>query len=195
MKCTLYKILKYSLKPLYLLLFRPKYIGVNNIPKKGAFVMAGNHTSGMDALMMVSTPRRVIHVLSKKELFNNKFKNWFFRNMACIPVDRKIHDDNAKIEVINCLKEGHAIGIFPEGTISPNDLELLPFKKGTVSFAYNVKCPIVPFAIIGKYRIFRKGLTVKYGKPYYVKSNNFEKETEKLRNIVLKLKNGEDDNE
>ena len=171
----------------------PKYVGVENIPNTGGFIFAGNHTSAMDASMIVSTPKRVIHTLSKKELFNTKFKNWYFRNMACIPVDRKNHDDNAKIEVINTLKEGHAVGIFPEGTTNKNrDKEiLLPFKKGAVKFAYNAKCPIVPFAIIGNYRPFRRGLIFKYGKPYQVKSDDFDKETEILRNKIIDLIKGD----
>ena len=190
MKYVLYKTLKYSLKPFYRLIFLPKYIGVENILKKGSFILAGNHTSGVDAAMMVSTPRRVIHMLSKKELFNTKLKNWYFRNMACIPVDRKSHDENAKIEVINALKEGHAVGIFPERTINknPSEVDLLPFKKGAVRFAYQADCPIIPFYITGKYRLFRKGLTIRYGKPYKVMSDDFDKEIEILRNKILELK-------
>lgn len=196
MKYILYKILKYSLKPLYLLLFMPKYIGSENIPNKGGFIIAGNHTSPLDAAMMVSTPKRVIHMLSKKELFKNKFSNWFFRNMACIPVDRSSHDENAKIEVVNTLKEGHAVGIFPEGTInktigSDEEVTLLPLKKGAVVFAYKTSCPIVPFAIISKYRIFRKGLKIKYGKPYMVLTDNFDYEIEILRKKIIDLKNGD----
>jgi 1-acyl-sn-glycerol-3-phosphate acyltransferase len=193
MKYIVYKIHKYLLKPFYRLIFLTKYIGVENIPSKGSFVFAGNHTSGMDAAMMVSTPKRVIHTLSKKELFKGKFKNWYFRNMACIPVERGNRDENAKVEVINTLNEGHAVGIFPEGTINknPEEVDLLPFKKGAVMFAYKANAPIVPFAIVGKYRPFRRGLKVIYGKPYKVKTDDFEHETEILRNKILKLKKGD----
>ncbi len=196
MKCVLYKVLKYSLKPFYRLIYMPKYIGSENIPKEGAFVFAGNHTSVLDAATLVSTPKRVIHTLSKKELFKGKFRNWFFRNMACIPVDRSIHDESAKEEVINTLKEGHAVGIFPEGTLNrtlgtPDEVPLLPFKKGAVSFAMKSKCPIVPFAVRGRYKPFRKGLTIIYGKPYYVKSDDVTHEIEVLRNKILKLKEGD----
>jgi len=192
MKYILYKTLKYSLKPFFRLFFLPKYIGVENIPSKGSFVFAGNHTSGVDAAMMVSTPKRVIHMLSKKELFNTKIKNWYFRHMACIPVDRSVHDENAKSEVIKTLNEGHAVGIFPEGTINrkPNEVDLLPFKKGAVKFAYKTNSLIVPFAISGKYKLFKRGLSITYGKPYKVKTDDFEKETEILRNKILKLKRG-----
>ena len=178
----------------------PKYVGVENIPTKGAFIMAGNHTSAFDAAVLVGTPKRTIHSLSKKELFNTKFKNWFFRNMACIPVDRSIHDDNAKIEVIEALKEGHAVGIFPEGTRNTtlgtkDEVKLLPFKYGAASFAIKTKCPIMPFAVTGKHRIFRRGLKIEYGRPYYPKSDDVVKETEVLRNKVLKLLEGDNRHE
>ena len=195
MKYLVYKILKYSLKPFYRLIFWPKYVGVNNIPSTGPFVMAGNHTSAADAAVIVSTPKRIIHTLSKKELFNTKFKNWFFRNMACIPVDRSIHDENAKSEAIETLKEGHAVGIFPEGTRNrtigtKDEVSLLPFKPGAVKFALASGAPLLPFAVTGKHRIFRKGLKIEYGKTYYPKTNDVEKETEVLRNKILKLKEG-----
>ena len=174
----------------------PKFEGCENIPSTGAFVFAGNHTSFMDAAMIVSTPKRIIHTLSKKELFKGKIRNWFFRSMACIPVDRKTHDENAKIEVINMLNEGHAVGIFPEGTINrtigtKDEVSLLPFKEGAVKFALKTNTPIVPFAVRGRYKPFRKGLTIIYGKPYYVKSNDVIHETEVLRNKILKLKEGD----
>ena len=173
----------------------PKFEGRENIPTTGGFVFAGNHTSFMDAAMIVSTPNRIIHTLSKKELFKGKIRNAFFRSMACIPVDRKTHDEDAKKEVIDMLESGHAVGIFPEGTINrtigtKDEVSLLPFKKGAVTFAEKTNTPIVPFAIVGKYRIFRKGLKVIYGKPYYVKSKDLDKETEKLRCKILKLKEG-----
>lgn len=173
----------------------PKYEGCENIPSTGGFVFAGNHTSFMDAATIVSTPKRIIHTLSKKELFKGGIISAFFRSMACIPVDRKSHDENAKKEVIDMLNNGHAVGIFPEGTINrtlgtKDEVPLLPFKKGAVNFALKTNTPIVPFATTGKYRILRKGLIVRYGKPYYVKSNDVEKETEILRNKILKLKEG-----
>ena len=173
----------------------PKFEGCENIPSTGAFVFAGNHTSFMDAATIVSTPKRIIHTLSKKELFKGGIISAFFRSMACIPVDRKTHDENAKIEVINMLNEGHAVGIFPEGTINrtigtKDEVSLLPFKEGAVKFALKTNTPIVPFAIAGKYRIFRHGLTVRYGHPYYVKSKDTKKETEILRSKILKLKEG-----
>lgn len=55
--------------------------------------------------------------------------------MGCIPVDRKIHDENAKSEAIEVLKNNEVIGIFPEGTVNRTNDIILPFKYGAVSFA------------------------------------------------------------
>ena len=96
MKYILYKTIKTLGRPIYKILFFPRYYGVDNIPKEGAVILAGNHTNNLDAAMMVGSPNRVVHMIAKKELFNTKLKNWFFRSMACIPVDRSIHDEEWK---------------------------------------------------------------------------------------------------
>lgn len=186
MKYILYNIIKMVGRPIYKILYRPRYIGVNNIPKKGAVILAGNHTSQLDAAMMVGSPNRLVHMLAKKELFNTKIKNWYFRSMACIPVDRKIHDDNAKNEAIDILKNGGAIGLFPEGTVNRTNKTIMPFKYGAVSFAKKTNAYLVPFAITGKYKLFKKSVKITYGKPYKV-TDDLEKENQKLMDIVEKM--------
>ena len=99
MKYTLYKIVKTLGRPIYKILYFPRYYGVDNIPKEGAVILAGNHTNNLDAAMMVGSPNRVVHMIAKKELFKTKLSNWFFRSMACIPVDRSIHDEKCKNEL------------------------------------------------------------------------------------------------
>ena len=111
MKYTLYKIVKTLGRPIYKILFFPRYYGVDNIPKEGAVILAGNHTNNLDAAMMVGSPNRVVHMIAKKELFKTKLSNWFFRSMACIPVDRSIHDEKCKNEAIEYLERGEAIGV------------------------------------------------------------------------------------
>ncbi len=188
MNYTIYKFIRFIGRPIVKLIYRAEYIDRDNIPTKGSVILAGNHTNNRDALLMIAGPNRIVHTLAKKELFNNKFKNAFFRSMGCIPVDRSIHDENAKSEAIKVLNDGHVIGIFPEGTTNKTDKELLPFKYGAVSFAKKTNSLIVPFAIIGKYKIFRKSIKIKYGKPYKLESDNLEIENKILMDKVLKLK-------
>ena len=143
---------------------------------------------------MVSTPKRTVHMMAKKELFESKFTNFFFRSMGCIPVNRNIHDKNAKNEAIEVLKNNEVLGIFPEGTVNKTNEIVLPFKYGAVSFAKKTNAYIVPFAITGKYKIFRRSIKITYGKPYKVKQD-LEVENNRLMNTVKRMiKEGNDKN-
>lgn len=186
MKYILYRIVRTLGYPIFLLLYRPEFEGRNNIPKSGSVILAGNHTNNLDAAIMIAGPKRVIHMLAKKELFKSKISNAFFRSMGCIPVDRKIHDENAKSEAIKVLKNNEVIGIFPEGTVNRTNDIILPFKYGAVSFAKKTGAYIVPFTITGKYKLFRRNIKITYGKPYKV-TDDLEIENKKLMNIITKM--------
>lgn len=186
MKYILYRIVRTLGYPIFLLLYRPEFEGRNNIPKSGSVILAGNHTNNLDAAIMLAGPTRVVHMLAKKELFKSKISNAFFRSMGCIPVDRKIHDENAKSEAIEVLKNNEVIGIFPEGTVNRTNDIILPFKYGAVSFAKKTGAYIVQFTITGKYKLFRRSIKITYGKPYKV-TDDLEIENKKLMNIITKM--------
>ena len=186
MKYILYRIVRTLGYPIFLLLYRPEFEGRNNIPKSGSVILAGNHTNNLDAAIMIAGPKRVVHMLAKKELFKSKISNAFFRSMGCIPVDRKIHDEYAKSEAIKVLKNNEVIGIFPEGTVNRTNDIILPFKYGAVSFAKKTGAYIVPFTITGKYKLFRRNIKITYGKPYKV-TDDLEIENKKLMNIITKM--------
>ena len=191
MNYFIYKVVRFIGRPIYKIVFRSKYYGVDNIPSEGAVILAGNHTNNLDAAMMIGAPKRIVNMMAKKELFSSKISNYFFRSMGCISVNRSIHDENAKSEAIDVLKNNEVLGIFPEGTVNKtlykdNEQLLLPFKYGAVSFAKKTNAYIVPFAINGKYKIFSKDLKITFGKPYKV-TGDLESENEKLMNIVSKM--------
>ncbi len=192
MEYILYRIVKFILYPFYVLLYRPIAIGRENIPKSGGVILAGNHSGELDAAQMVYGSKRIVHMLAKKELFSNTLSNWFFRSMGGIPVDRKNKDPKAKSAAIEILENGEVLGIFPEGTVNrtfgtKDEVDLLPFKYGAVSFAYKSGAPIVPFAICGKYKMFSGRKYIIYGKPYKV-GEDLEKENQILMDKVRKLK-------
>lgn len=91
-------------------------------------------------------------------------------------------------EAEEVLKNGGVIGIFPEGTRNRTKEDLLPFKKGAVNFAKHTSALIVPAAITGQYKIFGNSLKIIFGKPYKVIDDDLDKENEKLKNKILKLK-------
>lgn len=116
----IYKVFRTILAPIYKFWYNPKIYGKENIPESGPIVVVGNHIHIMDQCNPICVTKRCIHYMAKKEYFDPKYKEgkfpWFFRSAGCIPVDRKIHDDSAKSSAIEVLKEGHALGLFPEGT-------------------------------------------------------------------------------
>ena len=188
MKYTFYKVIRFIIRPFFYLIHNPKIEGLDNIPKSGAVILAGNHTGNLDALLMIYGPNRVVHMMAKKELFSNFITKFIFKSMACISVNRSIHDENAKSEAMEVLKNNEVLGIFPEGTVNKTDKLILPFKFGAVSFAKKTGCPIVPLVIKGKYT--KRNISIRYGKPYYVK-DDLEKENKKLENIISDMLKGE----
>ena len=186
MKLFVYKVVRTLGIPIYKLLYPTKVIGLNNIPKTGGVILAGNHTHNLNAATMIGIPKRVVHMMAKKELFDSKMGNWFYRSMGCIKVDRTIHDENAKSEAEDTLKSGKVVGVFPEGTTNKTKEILLPFKYGAVSFAKKTGCPIVPFAITGKYNKFKKGMMIEFSEPIYIK-DDLEKENDRLMNIIKNM--------
>ncbi len=165
--------------------FRPTYIGLENIPKSGRIVLGGNHTNDFDSPLLLSCTKRVIHFLAKDSLTKGVLGPGF-KAMGIIPVNRAIHDKDALINAKNALNEGKVIGIFPEGTINRTDDIVMPFKIGCVKMAHDTDTAIVPFVITGEYKPFKKGLTVEFLKPYKVKSDDLTKENEKLMKIISK---------
>lgn len=186
MNYIVYRTLKFIVKPFFMLIHGTKYIGLENIPKSGAVILAGNHTGNTDALLMLGGPKRIVHMMAKKELFNTKITNAFFRSMGCISVNRSIHDEKAKSEAINVLNNDEVLGIFPEGTVNKTGDIILPFKYGAVSFAKKTGVYIVPFSITGSYNIFKRNIRLIYGKPYKV-TGDLEIENEKLMKKVKDL--------
>lgn len=186
MEPLLYKIVRPLIKLFTMLVFRPKYIGRENIPKSGAIVLAGNHTNNFDCIVLISATKRTIHFLGKHTLFDG-FKSSIFKGMGVIPVDRtKKKNHEATLAAINVLKKGQVIGIFPESTINRTEDVIMPFRMGAVKMASVAECRIVPFAIMGEYKPFRKGLTLIFGKPMTV-DDDLEEANRKLMQEVIKL--------
>ena len=116
----IYKIARPVLGFIYKLWYNPKVYGKENIPKEGSILLVGNHIHIMDQCNIIISTKRCIHYMAKKEYFDPKYKEgkfpWFFRGAGCIPVDRSKKDEEATSAALDVLKNGHALGLFPEGT-------------------------------------------------------------------------------
>ena len=179
MDAFLYRILRPLLKGFTNIVFHPKYIGLENIPIDRPVILAGNHLSNLDCLLLISSTKRSVHFLAKAELWKG-LKKIIFANLGLIPVYRNGKDHQAIVEAENYLHNNCVIGIFPEGTTEKNR-GLLPFKMGAVKMAFDTNCDIVAFAIVGNYR---QGIKIIFDKPYKIKNKDLNIENELLQNKV-----------
>lgn len=189
-----YYLFSNLLKQLGHILFWDKVYGKDNIPKEGKCILAGNHTSIFDAYLLFRATNRPIHFIAKKELFKGPF-GWFFKMMHLIPVDRNNKNETAKKYTLELLEQDKIIGIFPEGTYHDKGLKtkkeiLLPFKPGAVSFAEKSSALIIPFAIVGKFKLFSHPKII-FGSPIDVKKIKGDKVKyleDTIKDIIIKNK-------
>lgn len=147
---------------------------IENIPAKGGFIAAANHASFLDPpIIGVSSFHRVFRYMARDTLFKLPVWGWMLENMGAIPLKRGAVDRNAWENVINCLKDGWIVGMFPEGTRSP-DGAIKQARAGAGMMAYRAKCGVIPVYIHNSFNAWPKGsslprlfvpVKVVYGKP------------------------------
>ncbi len=151
--------------------------GIENLPHEGGFILAPNHESYFDILVMSALPIDFKWV-SKQEVKRIPFIGWTMKAMRCFFVrrDSSGHDLNVMRDIENGLKSGKGIVLFPEGTRTRTG-ELLPFKKGAFRTAQNSVVPLIPIALQGTRAIAQAGklperrgmkVGVRIGKPFVV---------------------------
>ncbi|AOS62478.1 lysophospholipid acyltransferase family protein [Actinoalloteichus hymeniacidonis] len=151
----LYGLTKNVVGPLARLVFRPSIEGLENIPKSGPVILASNHLSVVDSLVIpLVLPRRVA-ILAKAEYFEGKtvrgrLLRWFLGSLGHIPV-RRGHGRAAKDalqQAERVLLSGGAFAIYPEGTRS-TDGRMYRGRTGVGRLALNTGAPVVPIALSG----------------------------------------------
>lgn len=177
-----YKLVRPIIKGFVFIVFHPTIIGKENIPK-GRVVLAGNHTNNLDCLLLIACTKRCIHFLAKDSLYKG-LKKLIFKNMAIIPVNRKIHDKSVFENANKVLSNDKVIGIFPEGTINRTSDIIMPFKIGAVKMASDTNSYIVPFTITGSYKLFNNNLKIEFKEAYKLSSSDLEEENKKLMHII-----------
>lgn len=192
MKAIIYRIGRFILAPFVHILYRPTIIGKENIQKNTPAILAGTHTSYYDAFIIGVSTKEDLHYIVKKELHDGKF-GFIFKYAGTIAVDRKRKSNTEAVsEAVNLLKNNKKIVIFPEGTINKSNEDLLPFKHGAVRMSSESGAKIIPFAITGKFKLFKKSIIINIGKPYNV-SGNIEEDNKilenKVRDLLKEIKN------
>lgn len=186
-KMFMYNLCKCILRPLFKLWYPYKVINKEVTNIDGPVIFCGNHIHLMDQCLPILVTKRPIHYMAKIEYFQNPKTKWFFKMVGCIPVNRSIHDANAKDLAIEVLENNYALGLFPEGTRNKTKELLQPFKFGAVSMAKKTNATIIPFAITGDYKWRTKNLTLEFGKPFKVGDMALEEANDKLYNEILTI--------
>ena len=158
------------LLPFFKLIYRMKYVGRENVPENGAYILASNHRLATDPIMLGMGLKRQVLFMAKEELFKNKFISWFLRKLGAFPVSRGKADTGSIRHFENALENGALMGIFIEGTRS-KDGEFLPPKNGCSLIAWDTKTPVIPVCHtkIGSRTVFH------FGKPLSLEDMGFEK--------------------
>ena len=157
----LFWVLKYALLgPWLKLIWRPRVVGLENVPKKGAAILASNHLSFADNIVIpLVIPRRRVTFVAKQEYFTGRgIKGWFMRTFFSatgqIPIDRSsgVAARGALDAAKRVLAAGELFAIFPEGTRSP-DGRLYRGKTGVARTALEAGVPVIPVAVAGTDRV------------------------------------------
>jgi len=170
----LYSFLHVVLKVIAVFYFRLQTDGIENIPKSGGVILAPNHPSDLDSIILGTAINRQLHTMGKEELFRRKFASFILRKINAFPVKRQKFDRASLRCALQILKDGNVIDMYPEGTVS-KDGTLQEAKLGTAFIALQSKTPVIPVAIIGSYGVMSKGMrfprprkvVVKFGEPIY----------------------------
>ncbi|MFI6349633.1 lysophospholipid acyltransferase family protein [Streptomyces sp. NPDC050560] len=174
-----FAFIKAVLGPAIRLMFRPQVEGVENIPATGPVILAGNHLTFIDSIVLPIVSRRQVFFIGKDEYvtgrgFKGRLMAWFFTGVGMIPVDR----DGGRGGVAalmtgrRVLEDGQVFGIYPEGTRSP-DGRLYRGRTGCARLTLMTDAPVVPFAMIGTDKLQPGGrgvprpgrVTIRFGEP------------------------------
>ncbi|MGD7045451.1 lysophospholipid acyltransferase family protein [Jeotgalibacillus proteolyticus] len=160
---NLYHFARSLVKTVLTPIYRFKIIGRENFPKDGGVLLCANHIKLLDPPVVGVTAPRPVSFMAKEELFRMPVLKRLLPNLRAFPVKRGMSDREALRKGLSILKENNVIGLFPEGTRS-KDGELKKGLAGAGFFALRSQAAVVPCAIIGPYKRFRR-LKVVYGKP------------------------------
>jgi 1-acyl-sn-glycerol-3-phosphate acyltransferase len=181
-----YGILRAFLTPFLMVLFRPKVTGLRNVPVTGPVIIASNHLSFSDSVFMPLVVPRKVTFLAKSEYFTSPgpkglLKKLTFIALGQVPVDRSggRRSEAALITGLKVLSDGNALGIYPEGTRSP-DGRLYKGRTGLVRLALESGAPIVPVAMFDTDKIQPTGKVIPkimrvkmvFGEPIYMEGDS-----------------------
>ena len=170
-----YWVLKALLSPIFHIVWRVKVEGRSHVPATGPVIVAPNHVTFLDSMFLPLVLRRRVTFVAKAEYFDSWKTAWFFRAVGQIPMRREggSASERALTAARDVLRAGKVLGIYPEGTRSP-DGRLSRGHTGVARLALDCGVPVVPVGLVGTSEVQRPGtnlprpfkrVTVRFGLP------------------------------
>lgn len=193
-----YKIARFMGCILSFLFWPIKTKDKKHLDKKGPLILAANHVSYLDPIVLGIAIKRQIHFIAKKEVFEVPILGLIVKSLGAIPVDRDRANLASIKKSLNILKNGSILGIFPEGTRSL-DGKLLKLNAGLIKIALMSNVPIIPVGINGTFDIYppgakipsflkRKHIYINVGESIYL-DNTREKDIEYQKESLSLIEN------
>ena len=151
-----YSILRGLAIAVFKIFFAMKIEGKENIPRRGGAILASNHLSYLDPIVLgIFVPRRV-NFMAKEELFENFFFRWMIVKLGAFPTKRNRIDRTTYRTVLKLLQKREVVVLFPEGTRN-TDGTIGQLRPGTARIALKADVPIIPIIIWGTEKILPRG--------------------------------------
>jgi len=157
---------------MYATYFRWRVYDSNRVPRSGPVILASNHSSFLDPMLVGATLPRAINYLARENLFRFPVIGWVLHKWQAVPVNREGGGARGLKAILDRLLAGGAIILFPEGTRSP-DGRLQPARSGIGLTVIRSIAPVVPVRVFGTFEAYNRHMrfprprrvTVKFGEP------------------------------
>lgn len=160
----LYRLARFVCMIYFSIAYRLHFEGMENIPAKGPYIVACNHRSNADPILLAHKVPQQIHFMGKAELFSTPFLKWIFTTIGGFPVNRGAGDTSAIDRSVELIESGKLLGLFPEGTRNKEDWRPQRFKSGTALIAQRTHADVLPCCVYYEGRLrWGTHVTVRFG--------------------------------
>ena len=192
----LYRFFKPLIFILFKILFLIRVKGRENIPGNGGFILASNHQSFLDPVLLGMASPRILRFMARDDLFKPRWFAWLITTLGAFPVKRNKPDKGAIKRTLELLRAGEAVLIFPEGTRS-RDGDIGKGHPGCIWIARLGNVPLIPARIDGAFRalpvdsIFIRPYPIKvsFGPPFYPQRYSNLREEEIVEKLMEEIRN------
>jgi 1-acyl-sn-glycerol-3-phosphate acyltransferase len=133
--------------------YRLEVDGADRLPVTGPAIVAPNHDSWLDGIVLGAAISRDLHFLAKAELWRSRLLAWVLDGLGAIPIERGRGDHLAVARVLQVLAEGQAVVIFPQGAVRGDRA----WQRGAAFVALMTGAPLVPVRLVGTARALSRG--------------------------------------